>query len=674
MLTDVAGRIRNVHLPTSKPLLPLFEAINNSIQAIEDAGENNGRIEIEVIRSEDALFAASKSASDRQLTDINEFIIRDNGIGFSDANYDAFQTADTTSKANRGGKGIGRFMWLVAFESAEIESVFQNGKQANLRKFTFCPRGSGIEKPSVTEAPGRERETIVRLVGFKDKLQKLCPKRLETIAAYIVEEFLDVFLGPSCPKITLYDNIGSQKIDLDKFYDSEMVANSDRKECMIKSESFDVLHIRLYSTHINEHRMYLCANDRVVTRERLTGIPNLIRRLEDNDGKEFVYAVYVNSKALDTNVNSDRTGFNFSEESNGLLTDEISLSDIKKGILSSCTDYLEPFTRPVATKKQEMINRFIENDGAMYRPILKHLKGSFDKIAPDATADEIDRELYDAYHELQVSLRKEGSELLNNALTNSSDFTSFKDKFDEYFEKISEVNRADLARYVCHRKAIIEFLKQQLSLQSDGQYSLEDRIHSIIFPKGKTSDDILFNEHNLWLIDERLAFHVFLSSDQPINRAAPLQNASKKEPDILAFDKAVAFSETLEVPFNSITIIEFKRPQRKEYSEKENPFTQIANYITDIKAGKAKLADGRSLPISQNLPFYCYIICDITPKLKDWAHHFELQETPDGLGYFGYKRHYGAYCEVISYSKLASDAEKRNKAFFEKLGLPNRIV
>jgi hypothetical protein len=254
-----------------------------------------------------------------------------------------------------------------------------------------------------------------------------------------------------------------------------------------------------------------------------------------------------------------------------------------------------------------------------------------------------------------------------------ADFAAFEEQLKEYFEKVSEVNRANLARYVCHRKAIIEFLRRQLSLQPNGKYANEDRIHSIVFPRGKTSDDVFFDEHNLWLLDERLAFHVFLSSDKPIVQADPLQNESRKEPDILVFDKAIALSETPDIPFTSITVIEFKRPQRTEYGDKDNPFTQIADYVRDIKAGKAKLADGRSLPIPPNLPFYCYVVCDITPKLKGWAENFELEMTPDGVGFFGYKRALKAYCEVISYSKLLSDAEKRNQAFFEKLGLPKRI-
>lgn len=670
MHTDIAGRVKNVQFPASKPLLPLFEAISNSIYAIEDAGEKEGHVEIEVVHDDYSLFAKSNSVSNRQFADVDGFLIQDNGIGFDEQNYAAFNTSDTTSKVSRGGKGIGRFVWLAAFDIVEIESLYQVDGQTKCRRFIFYPQDSGIKNHSLEDAPGLLKKTVVHFKSFKEKYREQCPKRLETIAAYIIEEFLDVFLGPTCPTITLRDKSLEQEIELNHFYEAEMVAHSERSQLQIKDESFDILHVRLYSTHIKEHRMYLCAHNRVVIREKLTGIPNLVRRLQDDEGKEFVYAVYVNSQALDSSVNADRTDFNLAKDSSELFVNEISLSDVKEKIRDHCKEYLDPYTKPVAMQKRERISQFVEDEGAMYRPILRHIEHKFDTIEPDATNDEIDRQLYQAYNELQGSLRIEGQELLRAAASDDVDFEDFKSRFDDFFKKTSEINRADLARYVCHRKAIIEFLKRQLARQADGKYSLEERIHKIIFPLGKTSNDIFFEDHNLWLIDERLAFHVFLSSDRSIKQSETLVNDSGKEPDLLIFDKAVAFSDSPSVPFSSITIIEFKRPQRTEYSEKENPFTQVANYIKEIKAGKAKLADGRALPINSNLPFYCYIICDITPKLKDWAYMFELQDTPDMLGFFGYKRHFNAYYEVISYSKLAADAEKRNHAFFEKLGLP----
>ena len=162
------------------------------------------------------------------------------------------------------------------------------------------------------------------------------------------------------------------------------------------------------------------------------------------------------------------------------------------------------------------------------------------------------------------------------------------------------------------------------------------------------------------------SFTRFLAQTNPSNGSAILDNSSKKEPDILIFDKAFAFSEARDVPFSSITIVEFKKPQRNDYSETENPFTQVAKYIDDIRAGKARTVSGRPIPISQNLPFYCYIVCDITPTLKEWARLFELQDTPDSLGFFGYKRAYSAYFEVISYSKLVADAEEKKQGLLSR--------
>lgn len=48
--TDLEGKIRNTNLPGSHFLMPLFEAVVNSIHAIEDKEEKNGRIEILIYR------------------------------------------------------------------------------------------------------------------------------------------------------------------------------------------------------------------------------------------------------------------------------------------------------------------------------------------------------------------------------------------------------------------------------------------------------------------------------------------------------------------------------------------------------------------------------------------------------------------------------------------------
>ncbi|MDD1469719.1 ATP-binding protein [Dolichospermum sp. ST_sed5] len=145
MQINVEGRIKNVNLPYSKPLYPLFEAVVNSIHAIEELNSRNGmiRIFIERDKSQGLLGLLHDNT---ELCPIKSFRIEDNGIGFNEPNYNAFLTADTTYKAETGGKGIGRFIWLKAFEYAHIESTFhEDGGFKKELSISFLPSNFWLE-------------------------------------------------------------------------------------------------------------------------------------------------------------------------------------------------------------------------------------------------------------------------------------------------------------------------------------------------------------------------------------------------------------------------------------------------------------------------------------------------------------------------------------------------
>ena len=61
----------------------------------------------------------------------------------------------------------------------------------------------------------------------------------------------------------------------------------------------------------------------------------------------------------------------------------------------------------------------------------------------------------------------------------------------------------------------------------------------------------------------------------------------------------------------------------------------------------------------------------MTPTMKERCRNASLLPTHDNLGFFGYNQNYKAYIEVISYDRLANLARERNRAFFDKLGLPS---
>ena len=107
--TNLHGRLRNTSLPQSNGLLPLFEAVVNSIHSIEDAEKLvQGKINIEILRdgqSQLPLDGKSSKRGPESKGNICGFKITDNGIGFTKADMDSFLTLDSEYKADRGGRG-----------------------------------------------------------------------------------------------------------------------------------------------------------------------------------------------------------------------------------------------------------------------------------------------------------------------------------------------------------------------------------------------------------------------------------------------------------------------------------------------------------------------------------------------------------------------------------------
>jgi len=144
-----------------------------------------------------------------------------------------------------------------------------------------------------------------------------------------------------------------------------------------------------------------------------------------------------------------------------------------------------------------------------------------------------------------------------------------------------------------------------------------------------------------------------------------IDSKSSKELDIAIFDQALAFSED-DAPLNTVTIIEFKKPDNKQ----DNPLSQMGKYIDEIRAGQKTRASGLSFTVSDNTSFRCFAICDLTPQMETHCRDAGLERSPDGLGYYGYNPARRAYYEVISYNKLLADSKKRNQILFDKLFSP----
>ena len=136
---------------------------------------------------------------------------------------------------------------------------------------------------------------------------------------------------------------------------------------------------------------------------------------------------------------------------------------------------------------------------------------------------------------------------------------------------------------------------------------------------------------NLWIIDEKLAYHYYLASDKQFRHLEPVELASQNRADLVIFNNPFAFADS-DAPFGSIVLVEFKRPARDDYTDEDNPIAQVYGYVREIKAGKAKDRQGRPIRVPDRIPFYAYVVCDLTPKLMTQAENAQLTPTPDSHG------------------------------------------
>ena len=671
---DLSGRIGNTRLPLSNGLYPLFEAISNSIHAIDEAKEKKGLIEIEIIRATPTPTLLGDEAVAVQ--PIQGFVVHDNGSGFTDANYKSFRTSDSTRKRTKGGKGVGRFLWLKAFDRIAVESVFEQSGKSHRRTFEFQLSASGVENEAVVEVPRAPRKTSVRLIGFKVEYRQhqSCPKAAATVARRIVEHFLESFILDTCPKIKLRDDQEQTDLDLNQMFSTEMLLDVASKDFKVRDKQFHLTHVRLLTPLDIPHSISFCAHKRSVKTEQLSRhLPNMETALTEPKGeKKFVYTGYVSGGTLDATVNAERTRFDLLDQTaDTLIADELGWQEILDAAVDQAGEFLKPFTRPLNEAKKDRIKQFVTAQAPQYRPLLKHKPERIDALRSNLTDDQLDVALYQIGQEWDSDLRGEYRKLLAQSDETTTSKDEFRRRYERFLEEWNESGISKLARYVVHRKATLAFLDERRGLKGDGKYPLEDAIHEIIFPLKKTTEDVRVENMNLWIIDEKLAYHYFLASDKPLNQISEaIEVDSKERPDLLIFNRPFAFADGAP-PFSAIVIIEFKRPARDDYSAKEekNPILQVYDYIGLLKDGKAK--DRRGVPISvpPHLPIYAYIVCDLTPTFQRQAKDYQLTSTPDSQGYFGYHKEYGAYIEVISFDKLIDDAKRRNKILFDKMGL-----
>lgn len=659
---NLVKRIERLPKPTdvTGALQPLFEAISNAIHSTQarfgEGISREGRVIVSVStnRAKDKVWAT----------------VEDNGAGLDEKNWEAFTTTDTDSKIKMGGKGVGRLLWLDCFDEIIVTSIFYDGGSFKKRTFRFVlSLNEQIQDEKIEPAINATAPMFhVRFEGLKSNgyLDKF-PGRGNFIFQHITSHFLPTFIGGRSPQIAVH--VGDETRDYPSAID--LIVHRRDPVLEIVTEEYGILKLTLMECDKvasadlkGTNFVHFIAHDRTVHSQSIDGKLGL--RFFGDNGDRVFHAILVGDY-LDQNVNQERTAFLFED------------AVMEKIINDVCTAHIERFLEIPITKLKNEQRQKIENITATYPSVAFGDADELQKKVPsgelkeDAIYGHLARERYRRDERQAEKIRA----VLSRLKDTSANANTFAAAIADAGKALEEAEQKSLAEYVIRRKVVLDFIEILLEKSRDdtrdSAYQREDILHSFICPlrvntitEGRRVEAAA--SHDLWIVDERLTFAQYFSSDVDFATLA-VDADSEERPDVLIFDRVHGLRQT-DTP-SRVLIVEFKRPGRTSYADDENPQLQIERYVRRLQSGGISDVKGRPIKLDRNTIFYCFIVADIVGKLDDWT--FSWQRTADGRGRI-YRPNSGfsGYIELIGWDALLEDARARNQAFFDKAGITGK--
>jgi hypothetical protein len=431
------------------------------------------------------------------------------------------------------------------------------------------------------------------------------------------------------------------------------------------TETFAVRVFKFFYPRSQKSKISLVAHKREVSDQALHKyVPEFVEDFYEKDtaGKvnyerNYIVKAYVFGEYLDRNVSLERSEFKFQLENDVLQG--ISQTDIEERVASIAKDAIGIEISVRQERKREKVETYVEEHAPWHRTLLRTIDLTGMPFNP--SDEEIETRFQREKFGLELQIKRDVSTLMAEG-----SLDQLQENVAKTVGKISGTSKNDLVHYIALRRNILDLFGKSLELDDNGAYSSEGVVHDIIFPRKGDSETTGFDDHNLWIVDERLNFTSYVSSDLPLN------GGSTGRADLIAYNKRILFRGDNE-PSNPVTIFEFKKPQRDDFvnpSSSEDPVQQIVRYVNSIRDGRFKTPEGKKIRVEDHTPFYGYVVCELTSKVENWLlREKNFKVMPDRLGWFQWMENINLYIEVLSWDKILNDARMRNRVFFQKLGI-----
>lgn len=625
-------------------LLPVFEAISNAMDGIQrqyaDEAPVRGRVKVNF-----------QNTNDPRSVLIG---ITDNGIGLDADNYNSFKTPFSGYKLSQRGRGFGRFIAFKVFSRVMYSSRYM-AERESVRAFRFDIKQERefvfFDGEPDFKGIGLRVEYNQPLPMWNDLIKSMRQKEiLEAIGSH----FLPYFLYRWLPKITVQFDSGPEE-DITSYFKSMFVqyeSGSFDIEIDSSAEKLDYSLVRVAKgSTFKNHCLLLSAADRIVgfPRDLSNKIGNSY--FADENENKFVVIAVVRGDAFEKRLNDARTSIDVPPK-----TIETIVSIVSDLIQSKEQDQIDKIKSSQSTEvggalKENPILRF----GLKGRTVQEYVRSKPNNWGAEEFVSDLAVERYRATTDLTKQIAAAAGSPEN-----------YDEKIKDIVKKVDAGKKDALAEYVIHRKNIISLVDATQKFKDDGKRSTEDEVHELMFRRFSDSVKTGYFEHNLWMIDDALAFLPYVSSDRAMHGKG--RKAGDKVTDLVFFDDSLILGDT---DGTTLTIVEFKKPSRDDYSFgniKLDPVLQVIETLEKATAaGGITKTDGTRIHFNGVIRRFAFIIADITPPLVSVLRRHDFKNDWNPSIYVRYRENEKIFIQAFGFNTLIEMARKRNQAFFSVL-------
>ncbi|TAD78035.1 MAG: ATP-binding protein, partial [Sphingomonadales bacterium] len=583
-------------------LLPILEAMSNSIHSINDRfSENNastsGCIQVVVI--------------DGETDDTFSVTVSDNGNGLDDDNMRAFLTPFTGRKLRKNGQGFGRFIGFKVFKRIYYSSQISGDAESNSFIFDvyadeeITPLEETLPLPFGQGCSVRYSEIRDEYIARWQELSE------EQFLDRVTQNFLTYLAAGTMPQTEIAYN-GKRTNLRDHFV--KRFSHEEQHKFKIEFEAIEyefTLDVSRseYGKPYNHHTLLFFADNRILGRGR--SIQNKLGRpyFERSDGTKYVVVAAVSGAFFDENANPDRTFLEAPEEQ---------IIEIIDRACELIGDTENDQREKIRAGQSESVIALLQG-----HPLLRFgLDGKTVAQYVEKKPANWKTENFVADLSLQrLRAERRWSRYLKDSF---ADEKVFRERKDEILEQVTDTYRDALCEYVVHRRTVLEVADALRRFDSTDRMHPEDAIHDLIFPRYSDSTKTKYYRHNLWLLDERLSFVSYASSDRTLHGGR--RQAGDKVIDIGFYDEVyVAGGEGT----SAVMAVEFKRPGRDDYkvdTTSRDPIKQIRETIQQIRdRGSFITKQGATIEVPSSAQITAYIIADLEPSLREVAKYHDFQ-------------------------------------------------